>query len=969
MMQRKNKPTKRRKMLTLRNYLTKVNDNESATHYEHTEGVYYRLDNNRSRYDFWKVYCSLAKNRELLVSQKSSSSSTTSSEEDGFSSDEEIDAPLYGTDGKERLVNSREGTQGSGKERMVLSELVSPDENVPLRLTFMFDIDQDKFNKTEGSIYDVRLPLMLISIAQNAIRLNYAIRDKRQLVCCMFEKSKYQEGENIVISIKLQFPNLRTSYNTIKDKLVNSIVSEMKNKSEDILSNFSATPKDEWENIIATDDMQKHYSMYQCDDLTNPFILSGIHSEISYQDAIQQKECAVDRNDAFDIKKHKDYTQKLLGNDKEIYTKRELLHYMFYSKDYGGEVAVVNQINNQDRVINNRTFVNRPEDFLELKEIKVYLNMIRPDRINRKDSWLGIGKALYNFCVIYRKRGRPIIESTGLQMWMKMTKQSVVYKVEECRKLYKKFDREEKVTHNTIKWYARLDNPANYEEFKIKKFNRAIKESIKPLGRQYEEAVALTVLLDMDYACTAGARSVVWYEYNRHKWTKLGRISELRNFVSTTYTGYLKTTRFSYNDRRKDPEVTDAKKTKYGGYIKKLDKMIRDAGDFDRKTKLVKHISDVMNIPNMEELFDTDWNIMGVRNGILEIGDSGILFREGKPEDYVLRQSRVKHKRYTWKSRKVKWVMKWFNQMNPKKENMDYFGKSLSINFEGGNRPKKATFIVGPTGGGKSALVTFMSRIFEGYESTLPESQITVTHNDDKKGPDPYLAAAINSNIAWIHELMGIIDPKKFKMLTGKDFILARFLGENGTKTSRKPRFKLISTSNFLPIFQNSDSSIIDRVIILMMHSRWIENAPKSEEEQMKQRKFPRDNNFEDKFDSNISAGLWVLMQYYNRYRKEGLDMPKDIKKTIETYWREKDVMGSFIKDCVMKAPNTKTLLRLDVVERKYRAWIERHYPSMDPLDKNILLVTLKERFSSYEWSEYNGDGWPGLKLRGFNFP
>lgn len=968
MMQRKNKPTKRRKMLTLRNYLTKVDDNESATHYEHIEGVYYRLENNRSRYDFWKVYCSLAKNRELLASPSSMSSSSTSSSnslsediEDGFSSDEEVE------DGKERLVNRREGTD---KERkMVLSELVSPDENVPLRLTFSFNIDQDKFNKSEGSVYDTRLPLMLISITQNTIRLNYAIRDKRQLVCCMFERSKYQEEGSVIISMKLQFPNLRTSYNTIKNRLVDSIVSEMRNKSEDILSNFSATPKDEWENVISTDDMQKYYSMYQCDDLTNPFVLSGIHSVISYQDAIQQKEYSVDRNDVFDVKKHKDYTQKLLGNDKEIYTKRELLHYMFYSKDYGGEVAVVNQITNQDRVINNRMFVNRPEDFSELKELKVYLNMIRSDRINRNDSWLAIGKALYNFCFIYRKRGRPIIESTGLQMWMRMTKPSLIRKVEECRKFYKKFDREEKVTYNTIKWYARLDNPANYEEFKIKKFNKAIKLSIKPLGRQYEEAVALTVLLDMDYACTAGARSVVWYEYNRHKWTKLGRISELRNFVSTTYTSYLKTTRFSYNDRRKDVDVTDAKKTKYAGYIKKLDKMIRAAGDLFQKTKLVNHISDVMNIPNMEELFDTNWNIMGIRNGVLEIGESGISFREGKPEDYVLKQSRVKHKRYTWKSNKVKWVMKWFGQMNPKKENMDYFGKSLSINFEGGNRPKKATFIVGPTGGGKSALVTFMSRIFEGYESTLPESQITVTNNDDKKGPDPYLAAAINSNIAWIHELMGIIHPKKFKMLTGKDFLLARFLGENGTNTSRKPRFKLISTSNFLPIFQNSDSSIIGRVIILMLYSRWVMNAPKSEEEQMKQRKFPRDNNFEDKFDNNISAGLWVLMQYYNRYRKEGLDMPEDIKKTIETYWREKDVIGSFIKDCVIKTTDTKTLLRLDVIERKYRAWVERHYPSMDPLDINILLVTLKERFSSYEWSEYNGDGWPGLKLRGFGFP
>jgi len=244
------------------------------------------------------------------------------------------------------------------------------------------------------------------------------------------------------------------------------------------------------------------------------------------------------------------------------------------------------------------------------------------------------------------------------------------------------------------------------------------------------------------------------------------------------------------------------------------------------------------------------------------------------------------------------------------------------------------------------------------------ESDITA-NNGPKGGPNPSMAMAMDNNLFVFNEVGGVIDEFVFKRMTGEDDQYNRKLNDNGG--TGVARYKPLILSNFPPIFRASDDSIPERLVLLYMKSVWVDNAPISEEEQFKQRRFKRDRDFDLRISKMASAALWYLVYHYKIYMSEGLIIPQSIQEDIDQYWRTTDIIGSFITDKVTPSDNEadkKRILTLNRIEEEYKKWMANGFPEISPLDQSKLLVILKQRFKRYEWGEYNGSGWAGLRIK-----
>lgn len=919
--------------------LTLASGIEDATHYDHLNNNYLKISTNKDvRTRYWKDYCNYILEREDTERRTENSSLETTDDDSDLSSSEE---------------------DNSGK--VVLSEIIRPNENVPVRIKFTFEFDTEHIDKkSKSKLYDGVLIHGLVNYTRDAIRKRFILsKDSDELVCSIFEKkSLVRKQDKSLIIINIQFQNLRTNYKEANVEFRKILEMYL---DDQLLSELKLAPNNNWSSIISFDDMKKLYPMYMCDDLFNPSILSA-----SYEapDHPNNDPVRVEGYELFDPTKHLDYINGTFSPGDEI-NKKTFWSPMFFTKDYSSKIA-----NNTDpvpRVINRKKFIDRAGDKEEVRMVKMYLNMIKNKRLNERHSWEAIGKAL-----------KTVIEGpTGLDIWKRLTSYSTKFKIEECQKLYKNY-RDNNITIKTIAWYAKMDQPIKYNNFKMKRFGKAIEKAVGPNGRDFEVAEALCILLDLEYAhhntgTRTGGKS--WYRYYKNRWEKLPSILTLRNYVSREFTHHVKRMESDYKTKMENCGAADTNKSVYKFNIVKIGKIIKNAGSFTKKSTLVKHVSDLMTYEEFDfkDALNSNYNLLGVRNGVIECIKKKAFFRPSKPEDYIAKQTNVRYKKkYTWESIKVKEVMRWFKQIHQVKEEREYFIKILSSFLQGRNPDKNWYFIVGPPNCGKSAIANFIMGILKGYTSTVPEHEITIA-GKNKTGADPGLANAMDNNVAFWMELTGTINHNKFNRITGSDPMGPRRLHEN-PEESRKPRFKPVSLSNFYPTFDVSTDAVIERTVIVETFTRWVYNPPKTEEARIRLRRFKRDKDFDEKLNSMLSAGLWIMVQYFKKYRKEGLKMPSTILKRVKDYWRTMDIVGNFINDRIKMIEDdtgaAESVLRLETIYGEYDKWLGKYFPNSEKQDKIKLLLVLKERFNSHGWRKYDGNGWPGLAIKygvGFN--
>lgn len=845
---------------------------------------------------------------------------------------------------------------------LCLAEL--PKKDMPIMADFML-----KFHPLDGNAetYGYDFLLSVVYCFQQAILRVLQISDSAvELICCVLDSEEYMEDNLIISRFKLHFPYCKT-LSTVQIRTLRPLVLQIL-RTENVIARLPHQPVNDWEAIIDPLTVEKPCLLYGSTSLPSipKLKLEHIFSRIE-QDNIDNNQAQIlELEQVFFTENHEHVQNGIVpasmfaGEDQE----REFWLPMFLSLSYWKGVTISKQtppdiLRTSQHVSTDRTqsysqnygqnfrvgtsgdIPDGEEPYTEIAER--LLPMLSRERVEGDHFWIDVGKSLYS---TFEGNDR------GLELWIRFTERSDNHTPEECQLLYQTFY-ENTHTIKTLAWYARTDAPGEYDRWHKSWYTPALEKATSGLDADVAEALYRVYWLD--FACSSLAKSSLFH-YRNHIWKKLDNGHTLRSYMSGNFISIFERFRAVISIKIMD-SIDRNFKDSAEILVKKITNLICKLKKRTSKNNILSESLEKFYIEDFDQKLDSNPDLLGMVNGVLEACDTEAVLRPGKPEDFVSKSTGLiwRHDLH-WKHPLVIKLLEWLTKVFPNKQLLDYFGKIAGSCIKGRNSDKLFPIMTGQGDNSKSMIKKVFEAAFGAYCITFPTTLFTSKRVGG--GPDPSVARSKYAHVAFAQE-PDADDPLKngtIKEMTGGDRFFARFLNDNGGEI--EPMFTLILMCNTVPIIPHSDKAMKNRVRLIPFLSTWVKKAPKSIDEQYKQRLFQMDKFFEAQIPELAAAFMWYLVQMYSKYRKEGLQEPELVTQSTTEYWNENDIYLQFVNENIERAyqvvanwPEGKerpvdegAQITVPQMYSRFRDWFRESFTGIKCPDRPIVKGELEQR-------------------------
>ena len=829
-----------------------------------------------------------------------------------------------------------------------IAERCSPDMPVILNICLVTDDDL-------GKSYDEDFSLVIFSIIQEtqALFFRLLVQDPDNDVDCAVILSPDRgiiTNYNIAYNYRIQFPYCRLPLifqrNVLLPKIIEAI--RMRNLEDNIPVRLVA----DWKQIIDVCDSRTPVSLYgSVDNATKiKYVFTNIVKSISDLDLDDVAEMPGDVFDdlenCFDPRNHEDVAKGLLRPEDYSGYPKESLICIFLSlrycmkisqtKELSERAAPLAAVNKNNSRLAETASSESPDTMIE------QLMPMFPWKlaVTNVSVWLEIGRAL-NFC--YRGTNQ------GLKFWTELTEKNTKHDKTKCAEYYWKMDSPPYITHRTIAWYIRLYCPERYTEWNNRWCMPVLEELISRSDKFSPAHIAQ--LIYRRYWLEFVYENDHWYVYDTytHGWNKYKHDCEnLKMKIINDLSNYLIEMRANISQRQS--EISDVReKGTLEPQVKAITKLIDKVQSYE-SDKLVRFSRCFFSMHQrfmFEKQLNMNPRLMRVKNGVLEVVSDRVIFRQGKPEDYLSMVAGVKYnEKLDYKSKSVREFMDLMNKFFINKDLVRYFLKLNATYIRAGNFLKSFIALVGEAGNnGKSTYNELVAYTFGDYFVDVPVSLLT-GKRAASNAPCPELAQLKYARVASSKESgkKETINGGVLKELTGKDGFFARGLNENGGRI--KPQFKFFIHVNKMNNIDGADQAIMNRYIQIPFLSKFDKNAPDNIEEQFKMRHFAVDPNFDEKFDYLGEAFLWVIVEYYHVYCAEGLAVPDEVNEYTNKYWNESNFYRKYYDSKIVKHDDINSFIDVNKAWVDYAMWFKVSYPNksnemgdFDDFNHNMSLI------------------------------
>jgi len=563
-----------------------------------------------------------------------------------------------------------------------------------------------------------------------------------------------------------------------------------------------------------------------------------------------------------------------------------------------------------DNSMNEKKKVFRTQNLSEiLSKSKKLVEIISDNRAENYADWLQIGWALFNV-----SEG----SNEGLELWLEFSSRCQdKYDQHGCINLWEKMEKRN-ITIGTLHHFAKMDNPIEYNKFTEMCTKKFINEDTIANCSHNDLAKACYEKCGTDFVCASIVNNV-WFQYKNHKWCRIEEGIFLRQKLSEEFVH--KFQQISKDIMVQMTQNVDSQKDIYSQKIKQILKLISNLKNSSFKTNVMRECKEVFYDENFFKKLDKNAWIIGFKNGVYDLKNH--IFREGIPEDYISLQMPIDYSEYDEQHYLVKEVYDFLEKIFPDREVREYFLNISSEVFVGGNQKKHVLFWSGEGDNGKSVTQTFFEKMLGEYAIKLPTSLI-VGKRSMSSSASPELARAGNG-VRWAilqePDKKDVINIGILKELSGNDTFYARGLFQNGSEI--EPMFKLVVICNDPPSIPHSDKATWNRIRVVPFESTFVNDAPSTFEEQLLQKRFPKDPYFMEKIPDMIKPFAWVLLNH----RKKGYKFTEPQKVTLATelYRKKNDIYRQFIDERVMV--DEKAKISLDEIYAVFKDWFRESQP------------------------------------------
>ena len=778
-----------------------------------------------------------------------------------------------------------------GKGTYSIAEINEKDMPVIASMTFQFNRD----NLTDDDIFTDRFLAELIYAWQQAIidKLHLS-PSETELICLPLESEIcWQEGNSTLFQVRLHFPLCKTESKSIT-KIREKAISILRRRNA--LKELKVSPENDWDKIVDPHAHLEPLLLYKSISANGrPMMtLTAVYGKID-EDHLQKELVPIYSLDSvFDPRAHTYIGQGLISEDifeSDNPDKDDPFFWLplILSVKYSGSIVLPKTDIKVERFISSDdAHVSGFTD--TMSRAQYFLQFLSQNRAVDDFSWRDVGRALYTSS-----------EGTdeGLEVWIKFTEQSDHFTAEDCELAWRTFENDTQVTYKTLAWYAKKDAPEEYKAWHESYCNEALDKALQLHHNRVAEYIYRLYWLEI---ASADADRSIWYVFNGQRWMRKQKTVVIAEKINKEIIPKLEKLRIEISQKVHNL-VNHAEKQPEEARIKAITKLIEELGD-QRFISLITRAAIVPFNGEYERFLDyadSNPNLVGCADCVIEADDKGISIRQGKPEDYVTMTTGVylKRHKYHWDHHHVKEVMDWLKKVHTDSALRHEFLKECASWIRGRNIEKRIPIWTGGKNNSKSMIIRVLELAFYQYFGKFPTSIFT-GRRTQSSGATPELARSKGKHAMIVQETDE--DTETFrkgimKELSGNDTIFARLLHDNGGEFL--PMFKLAIVCNKIPRFIGNDPAIKERVRIVPFLSTWTDDAPESIEEQFKTRLFKKDPHFEIRLPMLAPAFLWVLIQYYPKYIAEGLKEPAIVTAYTKKYWDDQDYFAQYIEECI----------------------------------------------------------------------
>lgn len=579
---------------------------------------------------------------------------------------------------------------------------------------------------------------------------------------------------------------------------------------------------------------------------------------------------------------------------------------------------------------------------------RAFLDMWDPHRLFHPVYWTDVGKVYKSYF-----RSNP---TRGLTAWIKLLTEkwpqvanrqtnkllSPVFVRRTCTTAYRSFG-DTGTDIKTFAWYARIDTPDEYHKWHDEWFAKAFIASFR--GTHRDVGRAFYRLYWLDIVAITGDKQNIFYKFANHAMRRDYGARHIRSLLNNDFL-------LQYNRFRSD--IADAGRNTTAGQdtakmiYAQLDKVIDDLGNYGFKNRVIGELADMFYVENLVDYMDQDRNLTLLKNGVTVVAEGKLHFRPGKPQDYLSTSfGGYYREEYSWDHPDVLNALEWATITFVDPDTITFFWKYLASMFIGGNHDKKLVFFTGKTGNNMKTTWQHQITLVLGERCiSMPINYYTMGKGKADSAT-PALIRLFNGIRLMFSEEPEATTPIMIsvaKATVGNDKLYARGNYQDGREFI--PQTKAAIICNTIPPIE-WEPAMEERVYSLPFKSTVMYGAPTDVNQQFKDRKFPRDPDFDSKLVGMVDAITWIMFQYFPVWWTERLRTPPEtVKESTMEYWNSVDRYSMFYKDYIIREEGGDGIDTVDLYNKFYR-WHSTMFKKLDVPDKETVVESMKKKFGS----------------------
>jgi P4 family phage/plasmid primase-like protien len=513
-----------------------------------------------------------------------------------------------------------------------------------------------------------------------------------------------------------------------------------------------------------------------------------------------------------------------------------------------------------------------------------------------------------------------------------------------------------KVTRKSIMYWVRKDNNDEYEKIKQNTIDYYLEKAYET-GTEYDIAMALKQMYKDRYVCVSYDKKGIWYQFRNHRWVTDKGLS-LRSKISEDLYALLSLKMEQIGKEMFEYQDNDERKSFLQKKLKIISEVSIKLKRTNDKNNIMREAAEIFYDGEFIRNMDTNKYLMCFNNGVIDFSTK--IFREGYPEDYITKSTKINYIHYSEGENNEEFkhtadeIEIFMNKLFPIPDLKRYMYDHLASCLIGANKNQTFNVYHGSGSNGKSIIADLMSVTLGEYKGTVPITLVTDVRGKIGGTSDEVLKLKGIRYAVMQEPSKGVkLNEGIMKELTGGDPIQAR--GLYSESEIFEPQFSLVVCTNNLFDIESNDDGTWRRIRKCDFLSKFIDEGETYNDETPYI--YVKDKSLKDKLPA--FAAVFASMLVKRAFETGGIVADSEtVLNASNKYRKGQDHIAAFVSDKIIKTSNTKDKIGKRGLQEAFKQWFEITQGSRRVPKGEELFEYMNKKFGQCKTT-----GWHGVKF------